>query len=57
VTVLDLTPDMIVTPGWRVIERNARRLLAKSAAERAETRRLRDAKLAMEVAMLREARS
>lgn len=38
--ILDLTPDMMVTPGWRVIERETRRKMARIASARAEAKRL-----------------
>lgn len=39
--ILELTPEQIVTPGWRVIERETRRNMARIAAARAEAKRLR----------------
>ena len=40
-TELLLTPKMIVTPGWRVIERETRSKMARIAAARAEANRMR----------------
>ena len=40
--ILELTPEQIVTPGWRVIERETRRKMARIAAARSEAKRLRE---------------
>lgn len=45
--ILDLSPDQIVTPGWRVIERETRRKMARIAAARAETKRMRQCRAKM----------
>lgn len=42
--VLNLTPDMIITPGWRVIEREQRRHLSHSAASRSRAKQCREAR-------------
>lgn len=49
-----LTADMIVTPGHRVWERETRSKLGCIASARARAKKLRDHRLAFEVAMLRE---
>lgn len=40
-----LTPDMIVTPGWRVIEREQRRHLSHMAASRSRAKQCRAARM------------
>ena len=40
--ILDLTEAQIITPGWRVIERETRRKMARIAAARSEAKRLRE---------------
>lgn len=51
--ILQLDPSWIICPGSRNIERTLRSHLARIAYERAETKRLRTARLAFEVAMMR----
>jgi hypothetical protein len=43
--VLNLTADMIVTPGWRVIEREQRRYLSHIAASRSRAKQCREARM------------
>jgi hypothetical protein len=51
-TVLDLTPSMVITPGDRVIVRRAESYRARQAAASRRAKELRDARLKIEVASL-----
>lgn len=46
--ILELTHDQIITPGWRVIERETRRDMARKASARANAKWLRECRAKME---------